>query len=373
MKTFSAVRIEGGLFAPDLLEQLLNEELPGQKPANFGLTGQRNLDDVIASTFADAQALWRAFREKLQSLPDSDPATSLTRNTWVAALSPPPRVLPSYNQQAYRVGDQTLPHLLHRAAEGENEAPIHIVGANQELGRRAPGQTKGLSPHALLQEYLNRTEALWGIVTNGRVLRLLRDSTYIRRQCYVEFDLEAIFEQHLFNDFAALFRLLHRSRMPRPTASPSECLLEHYYQHSIEQGGRVRERLRDGVVQCLTHLANGFLQHDKNTELRKLLGGNATALPQLTPEEFYRQLLRLVYRFLFLFVAEDRGLISSDPNYLRHYSVSRFRRLVELPAAYTDHDDLWLSLRVLWKLLADDTPVQQNQGQPSPLTSASPS
>ena len=131
-----------------------------------------------------------------------------------------------------------------------------------------------------------------------------------------------------------------------------------------ELGGRVRERLRDGVVQCLTHLANGFLQHDKNTELRKLLGGNATALPQLTPEEFYRQLLRLVYRFLFLFVAEDRGLISSDPNYLRHYSVSRFRRLVELPAAYTDHDDLWLSLRVLWKLLADDTPVQQNQGQP---------
>jgi hypothetical protein len=34
---FPSVRIEGGLFGPDLLEALASAELPGQKPADFGL------------------------------------------------------------------------------------------------------------------------------------------------------------------------------------------------------------------------------------------------------------------------------------------------------------------------------------------------
>jgi hypothetical protein len=34
---FPFVRIEGGLFGPDLLEALASAGLPGQKPADFGL------------------------------------------------------------------------------------------------------------------------------------------------------------------------------------------------------------------------------------------------------------------------------------------------------------------------------------------------
>src|SRR5206468_1698817 len=66
------------------------------------------------------------------------------------------------------------------------------------------------------------------------------------------------------------------------------------------------------------------------------------------------QLLRLVYRLLFLLVSEDRGLLSPDPIYREHYSIARLRRLLENRAAFTEHDDLWQSLRVLWKVLSND-------------------
>ncbi len=350
MKTFTAIRIEGGLFAPDLMDQLLAEELDGQKPCDFCLEGRHSLKDKITAVFTDAQTLWHVFQRRLERIPESDPATTVTREAWVIPLLSLLGYELRYNREAYRLGGLSFA-ISHRAGEPEEAPPVHIVGVHQELGRRG---RERLAPHSLVQEFLNHTEALWGLVTNGKVLRLLRDSTYIRRQCYVEFDLEAIFEQRLFQDFEVLYRLLHRTRLPRTGADAHECLLERYYQDSVEQGGRVRDRLRDGVEECIKRLANGFLAHPKNDALRH----------QLSPEAFYRNLLRLVYRFLFLLVSEDRGLISQKPLYSGHYSVSRLRRLVEQRAAYTDHNDLWLSLRVLWKLLSDDKPVQQIDGKP---------
>jgi len=310
--------------------------------------------------FADAESLWQVFQHRLERLADSDPGTSVTRSAWMVPFLGLLGFELQYNARAYHEGGLTFA-ISHRAGEPEDAPPVHIVGVRQELGRRG---RERLAPHSLVQEFLNRTEALWGLVTNGKVLRLLRDCTYIRRQCYVEFDLQAMFEQHLFQDFAVLYRLLHRSRFPLAGADAHQCLLEQYYQHSVEQGGRVRDLLRDGVEECIKRLANGFLAHPKNDQLRQWVRADAHAPERLTPEELYRQLLRQVYRFLFLFVSEDRGLVSPNRLYLEHYSVSRLRRAVDRRAAYTDHDDLWLSLRVLWKLLSDDTPVQQIGGKP---------
>ena len=211
-----------------------------------------------------------------------------------------------------------------------------------------------MAPHSLVQEYLNRTEHVWGIVTNGLTLRLLRDCTFVRRQAYVEFDLQAMLEEQRFQDFSAFYRLLHRTRLPKGSDAANECLLENYYTHSVEQGGRVRDHLRDGVEDCLQLLGNGFLRHPANDDLRRRVSSSCTSNERISADQFYRQLLRLVYRFLFLLVSEDRGLLSADPIYREHYSVARIRRLVDQRAAYTDHDDLWHSLRVLWKLLIKD-------------------
>jgi len=368
MASFPSIRIEGGLLGPEVLDQLLDASLPGQRPADFGLNGRRNLTDEIAANFADARALWGVFQHRLQRLPESDLATTVTRDAWVIPFLGLLGYEPRYNQRAYEVDGLSFA-VSHRAGESEESPPLHVVGARQELGRVPTSGRPRLAPHSLLQEFLNRTEHLWGVVTNGRTLRLLRDCTFVRRQAYLEFDLQAIVEEQRFQDFAALFRLLHRSRLPRGVADGDDCLLEKYYAHSVEQGGRVREHLRDGVEQCITILANGFLSHRDNNALRRLVSPDYTDNDRITADGLYRQLLRLVYRFLFLLVSEDRGLLSPDPLYREHHGIARLRRLIEQQAAHTDHDDLWQSLRVLWYVLTNDVlqPSLNNQPMASAL------
>ena len=368
------------MFSPDLIEALNAADLPGQKPPDFRLPPGRGLTGEIAAAFNDARALWQVFQNRLERLPADDPATSATREFWVIPFL---RLLGydlRFNSRALEVDGAPFPisHALgadqsqdHAGAEAP--VPVHIVGCRQELGRVAPAARPRLSPHALVQEYLNRSEALWGLVTNGRTLRLLRNSTFVRRQAYVEFDLAAIFaDEGRFADFVLLYRLLHRTRLPSDGRAPADCLLETYYQQAVEQGGRVRERLRDGVEQAIVILANGFLRHPASVALRATLRprrGEESAFSSPPSEAvhaersqregegadaLYRQLLRLVYRLLFLLTAEERGLMGGDPLYRDHYGVGRLRRLCTRRTAYTDHDDLWLSLRALWLVLTDE-------------------
>jgi hypothetical protein len=379
MSSFPSIRIEGGLLGSELLDQVIAADVPGQKPADFGLEPKRNLTDEIAAAFADSRALWGVFQNRLARLPEDDLATTVTRDQWVIPFLGLLGYDLRYNQRALEVDGLTfaISHAAgfaqsslrtpHSALSTSPDAPpIHVVGARQELGRVPPSGRPRLAPHSLVQEYLNRTEHVWGIVTNGLTLRLLRDSTLVRRQAYVEFDLQAILEEQRFHDFAALYRLLHRTRLPSGIADASECLLERYHAQTIEQGGRVREHLRDGVEECLKLLGNGFLSHPDNEALRASLSPSegervgergptrSQVLPRLTPQQFYRQLFRLVYRFLFLLVSEDRGLISPNPIYRDHYGIARLRRMLDVQAAWTDHPDLWLSLRTLFHLFQDD-------------------
>lgn len=353
MAVFPATRIEGGLLGPDVLDQLLAAELPGQKPTDFGLEPRRNLTDEIAATFADARALWGVFQHRLQRLPENDLATTATRDAWVIPFLGLLGYEARFNPRAHEVDGLSFA-ISHRAGESEDAPPVHIVGARQELGRVPASGRPRLAPHSLVQEYLNRTEHLWGLVTNGITLRLLRNSTFVRRQAYVEFDLQAIFDEQRFQDFAVVYRLLHRTRLPRGLADASHCLLEQYYARSIEQGGRVREHLREGVEECIQRLANGLLRHRANDNFRRRAAPDCTDNDRIVPDDLYRQLLRVVYRLLFLLVSEDRGLLSPDPVYREHYGIARLRRMLDHRAAYTEDDDLWQSLRVLWKVLSNE-------------------
>ncbi len=350
-----AIRLEGGLLGPDILEAALAGDLPGQQPRDFGLDGARSLTDEIASAFADAQAQWSLFHRRLARLPDDDPATAITRDAWVI----PFLSLLGYdlhaNPHPYEI-DGARFAISHRAGAADDAPPVHIVGVRQDLGRVPPAGRPRMAPHVLVQEYLNRSEQVWGLVANGRTLRLLRNSTYLRRQAYVECDLAQILDEQRFADFAALYRLIHRTRLPQTAADARDCWLERYHQHALEQGGRVRDRLRDGVEQALLILANGFLAHPANVALRAALHlpPPGEPVPDDVAAALYRQALRVVYRVLFLLTAEDRALISDDPHYA-HYGVGRLRRLLTHRSAFTDHVDLWLGVQTLRQIVSDAT------------------
>ena len=204
-----------------------------------------------------------------------------------------------------------------------------------------------MSPHAMVQEILNRSEErLWGLVSNGLILRVLRDSTSLTRQSYLEFDLEVIFTNERFDDFVTLWMVCHQSRFEGEDVT--RCWLERWRAEINQSGVRALDALQGGVKQAIESLGRGFLAHPENRVLRESL-----RCQDLTGAEYYREILRLVYRILFLFVAEDRQLMHSPSAsldatelYQKWYSTVRLRRQA-WGIRSNQHDDLWQMLSVV--------------------------
>lgn len=112
----------------------------------------------------------------------------------------------------------------------------------------------------------------------------------------MEFDLEAIFLTRSFSDFQALYRIAHASRfLP---ADAGEVYLEEYFKHSQSVGEKVGAGLRKNVLSAITTLGNGFLDAELLSELK----GDQTKC-----HKFYEEILKTVYRIIFLLYAEQRG------------------------------------------------------------------
>jgi hypothetical protein len=257
------ITVEGGLLAADVVERIAlgDETVTGQKPKDFGLESGR-LSAEIQAAFSAACVYWKGFKLRRET-PGVSPVT-VTREAWIYPLFERLGDTLCFQRAALQAGGQSFP-ISHRIGEADNATPVHAVAFGHKLDER--GEQKR-SPHALLQEYLNKSDALWGIVTNGRELRLLRNSVRSSRPSYIAIDLETIFDSNLYNEFALVFRLLHRSRLPDDNEDPHECLLETWYAQGIEEGGRVRDGLRVGVKAALETLGSGFLRHKDNDPLR---------------------------------------------------------------------------------------------------------
>ncbi len=219
-----------------------------------------------------------------------------------------------------------------------------------------------------MQEFLNRSSAQhrWGFVSNGLKLVVLHDNVSLVRASNVEIDLEAMFEGEVYPDFFLLFSLCHQSRVEILTEDrPEECWLEKWSKLAEEQGTRAREKLRVGVERAIQALGTGFRTARGNTALNEALRTGT-----LDTHEFYRELLRMVYRILLLLVAEDKRL-GEDQNllhppdstpearrrYAQYYSLGRLRKLASQRRG-TAHSDLYESLKVLFeKLRAGYSPL----------------
>jgi phage repressor protein C with HTH and peptisase S24 domain len=348
---FTTIRTEGAVLPPDLLARVAagDRSLPGLEPAAYHLEPGDRLNEAITRSWNRLLGAWRAFQDQLGRLPEGDRATALTRERWLLPLFAElgyGRLAPA---RAIELGGRS-----YAISHAWGSVPVHLLGWRTDLDRRERGVAGAAaqSPHGLLQELLNRSEErLYGFVSNGRLLRLLRDNTSLVRQAYVEFDLEAMFSGEVYADFALLWLVCHRSRLE---GDPTEtCILKRWREAAREQGVRALEALRGGVERALEALGKGFLAHPANGALREALRSGA-----LDRQDYYRQLLRLVYRLIFLFVAEDRELLF-DPKappearerYLRYYSTARLRRLAARRRV-TRHGDLWEGLKVVMRALA---------------------
>lgn len=346
---FTTVRTEGALLPSELLQRIVQGDstLDGLSLESYHLDKSEKINEAINEAWFRCLGAWRIFTAARDKLPDSDIGTTITRERWLLVLFQELGYGRLMTSKAQEIGGNTYPisHIW-------NHIPIHLVSFRQELDRRTPGVAGAsrLSPHSLVQEFLNRSEDhLWGVVSNGLTLRILRDNLSFTRQAYVEFDLEAIMEVEIYTDFVLLYLLLHQSRLE--AEKPEDCWLECWSKEAQERGTRALDRLRVGVEQAITELGQGFIAHPENTALRSALR-NGT----LATLGYYQQLLRLIYRFIFLFVAEDRDLIplpdvSSDcRKRYSFYAMSRFRNLAGRRRG-TRHSDLYAGLRVTFDCL----------------------
>ncbi len=344
--SYATIDIQGGLFSSDLIERIGEggADIKGQRPADFGLRRGRRLPDEIQRAFSDSRVYWDAFDRRLKRSKES--RTTLTRQDWAAKFFE----LLGFPALQYQRAGPSSPS--HRINGGEAATPIHIVALGQGLDDRAARNRR--SPHTQVQDFLNRSEALWGVATNGAHLRLLRDTARLSKPTYLEFDLQAMIEGNAYSEFVVLYRLMHSTRFPLGETPPHECLLENYYNQGIEDGGRVREKLRHGVRAALEVLGSALVSHPGNEALRRAVRSGG-----LDQAGYYRQLLNFVYRMLFLMVAEERKLLFLERStgqhvYNRHYSVARLRDRAELYFAGDDHTDLWTGLAQTFRLCRDE-------------------
>jgi hypothetical protein len=351
-QVFTSVHTIGALLPADMLLRISEgKDVSGSTPADYHLVGSRNVQDEAERHWDYLKGIWRDLRAKLPYAPDaSAPAdpTGLGQTQWLEPLFAElgfGRLTRTATGIPSDDGTKTFP-ISHRW----QHVPIHLTAWNTDLDKRpAPGT---VPPQSLVQECLNRADAhLWALLSNGRQLRLLRDSTAMTGAAYVEFDLEAIFDGELFSEFVMLYRLLHVSRfeVPEGTAA-SGCRLEKWRTEAIESGVRALDQLREGVRTAITTLGTGFLRHPANAELRDNLDVRA----------LHYALLRLVYRLLFLFVAEDRGALLhpeadevAQRRYRDYFSSARLRRHAERRRG-TAHGDLYQALHLVFAGLGSE-------------------
>ncbi len=366
--SFDTIRLEGALFVPDLLEKIARGEHSGQRETDYHIPKGLRLHDEYGRAFQIVIAQWKTFAPTLNRR-DID-ALSTTRNFVQELLK---------DTLGYALDAATTITLAERSYHipfmACGRVPIFIGPSHLLLDDVASlfniegSGSRKRSVFRLAQEFLNASVACtWAIVTNGRRIRLLRDSSTLTRPCFLEFDLETILDGNRYPDFAALWRTFHSSRGGVAGTPGTACIWEQWRKEGQAVGTRVREGLRFGVTKALVALGSGFLGHPANDALRERLGDGS-----LTPDDFFQELLRLVYRCLFLFTLEERKDEQTDipllhpPDtsqeaqtartvYTEGYSLKRLRNWVLRGTGRDRHDDLWQGLTIVFRALHHGEP-----------------
>lgn len=363
---YPSINIQGNIISSEILDKIRNEDIKYQQAGDFGLDRKTSVRDEIGIAWSVARAHWSAFKIRRDRLKEGESGTAETRNSWMIALL---KEL-GYEVEratAYVHPDTHKTYAISHKAANLGDFPIHIMGINDDLDKRRETSGPRLSPHALTQEYLNTTDHVYALVSNGRYLRLLRDATRLVRLSYLEINLEKMMEEELYADFAIFFRLMHATRMPLNADQTEDSFIEFYHQESLASGSRIREKLSEAVEKSIKALANGFLEHPINQTLTKEIDGG-----YLKPETYYNYQLRLIYRLLFLIVTEERNLVypvmspTQPPPigrgdfsrmrkiYYNHYSIERLRRLAG-KFYFVDgrKQDLWEGLLTTFRIFED--------------------
>jgi len=376
---YRAIRIEGGLIPSDELTRLttlVDSVSTEQTEAHYRISKGLKLRDEIGRDFKIALSLWKDF-QALRKRADVNAHEITVRELLLPLMRDVLHFADVGRCSAIEANGHS--YAIDHAADC-GRVPLVFAAHNQSLdtpaerfGETNPdtGKVRRRSPYMLTQEALNASDdSLWAIVTNGLKLRILRDNPSLTRPAYVEVDLEVLFNEQLLPDFTAFWLLAHASRFGSPPGEPTNCVWERWRAIGQAAGVTVRTNLRYQVADALRALGTGFLSHPANGELRAALQRLDGEEGALSRQAFFEELLRLIYRLIFLSTVEDRSdntsgqrlIFAPDAShevqqrYLSGYSMTWLRERAVRRSQHDRHSDLWQALSITFSSLAKGEP-----------------
>lgn len=343
------VSTSGGLFTEESLVRLRdafdgdnNLPLSGYKEAGDGQLTRTQFEEKVADFWGFATETWDDLAPKVDQLD-----ISRLRGSWAIPFFRYLGFDPSFqrgNEVIEGPSEQqsTSIYLSHRGWYSPDAPRIHIVLPREGFDVHAPSDRNESSPHDAMQRFLVLSKDVdWGILFNGRSIRLLTKYYHEYTRGYVEFDLENILDDRDLNEFRLMYRLLHVSCFRKDSSGKRP--IDGFYESSKLKGVKIGDELRNNVKEALELLADDLLTKD---QLNRLESDTALA------EEFFTQLLRVFYRILFILYAEQRGMLpGQDTLYGCEYSITHLRELSERTPEPDDQIDLWRGLQTTFGLV----------------------
>ncbi|MGD2177924.1 MAG: N-6 DNA methylase, partial [Anaerolineae bacterium] len=199
------------------------------------------------------------------------------------------------------------------------------------------------NPSWQIDYYLRTTGLDWGILSNGRLWRLVHRDTSHRLQIYYEVDLVQLLREG-DPERLGYFTLFFRQAAFRPDAR-GRILLDDALAASNQYAVELEEDLEDNVYRALERLMQGFLDLPAN---------------ELGPDDLrdiYDNSLYVLYRLLFILYGESRGLLPLDNDqYRTNYSLTRIKEeIASLQVAPAPRTTLyWGHLHNLFHIINGD-------------------
>ena len=375
---YTSIHIYGHLLSDDILHNIERDNtLIGNRDQDFGM--DISVSSTIDYVWSSLRNDWNFYKERAgnERLVNKDPyGTRRARDLMERLLQSLGYKL---DRQVANIEVAGTGYDISYTCTDLGNMPFVIIGENIttdgsintldkcSLDYRAKGNMRKKSAHATMLEYLNATENVYGIIGNGQILRIIRNSGQLVKLTYIEFDLRRMLEEDKYTEFCLMFRLLHASRFR--TSGDEPCVMERWFNMSIESGNRIRNGLSRAVQTTMETIGNAVLtsKGEGNDALRRAFADGTMDAAKLNKE-----LIHFIYRLLFLFIIEERGLVYQIPDsvdapdykqqcqwqdiYKKYYAASRLRRLSELSyLKQRQYSDLWQGLMDTFHLFEPDT------------------
>ncbi len=238
----------------------------------------------------------------------------------------------------------------HQSKDHKNPF-FHFVGENENFKDKINNNPQNRPYHNICQQFVNfNPEIKWLLLSNGRILHILTKYYHTYSTGYVRFDLENIFANRDNKEFNVLYAMIHQSRFVE-TPKEKAFLIDLFKKQSASEGIKIGDSLRYSVEKAIQLLGNSLIQ--QNPEFLDEILSIKDDLSEIL-DDFYAELLRIIYRIIFILYAEKRKMLPVDKGiYLEHFSLSSMRKLAEKQLRVEKNRDQWEKLFTTFKIIRD--------------------